>query len=107
MQIGDDEQAFVRPIQRAGTIGDEGGGGDCNFLTSPCKGEDGGRSPPGGGQCAQDLALTASPPSPTPPRSRPRAYRPLRRRPPHARSPASPEPPAARRGRALYGRFGP
>jgi hypothetical protein len=28
MQIGDDEQAFFRPIERASAIGDERGAGD-------------------------------------------------------------------------------
>ena len=51
--------------------------------------------------------VTASPPSPVRPPLRPAAHRPPRHRPSRGRSPASPEPPAARHGRALYGRFGP
>ena len=53
------------------------------------------------------MRLTASPPSPVPPPLPPAARRTPRHRPTRGRSPASPAPPAARRGRAPYGRFGP
>ena len=47
---------YKRQIERSGAIGDEGGAGNGNILTSPRKGEDGGRSPLGGGQYPHCIA---------------------------------------------------
>ena len=111
MQIGDANKFFVRPVQRAGRIGDERDAGeteDTLIRSSPRKRGPSSRIPADAGMSGQKrYPLTASPPSPIRPRSRREAYRPPRHRPPRARSPASPAPPAAKRDRAPYGRFGP
>ena len=57
MQVGDREQALLGPKQSAIGVGDERDAGDANavfFFTSPCKGEVGQRSCPGGGRYQDD-----------------------------------------------------